>query len=281
MGFLDFLKKADENFEHGVKYLETDNYPEAINFFKQVKESAPNYERALTYIVSSLTALGEDKEAIKWFAKIPSSTPYYDQAIADVVGAYANTNQCREALKWADKVPVSSNYYSVALINRLVALLNVEDIKAYLDECDKALICFTKLSQSDQFYSLSLEYLLKVLSEYTKFGELLDYSNQFLELEENNPLGLYFKGEALYELEKYDSAFECLNKIQCHSDEFIDAMYVKALIHEQFGNEEEARKCWDEVDRIESSNTSTIITDRKGNKEVVTCKGRAPRKRLV
>lgn len=281
MGFFDFFKKTDGTYEQGVKCLEAGNYPDAFICFKQVGSSSKNYGRALTHIVSSLIALGEYDEAIEWFNKIPKSTPCYDQAIADVIVAYTNTEQCEKAFASFTEIATSGPYYGVGIINYFSVLLNVDDPDKYRKEAEKAIINFTKLEKSDCLYAVSLEYLLKVLSEYNKFQELLAYSNAFLDIEEDNSLGLYFKGEALYELEKYDTAMLFLNKVQCDSDEFVNAMYVKALIHEKFGNDEEAQKCWEEVDRIEFSSASAVVIDKNASKEAVCNKCRASRKRLV
>ncbi|QIK58633.1 hypothetical protein G7050_01775 [Dysgonomonas sp. HDW5A] len=281
MGLFDFFKKANENFEQGVKCLEGDNYPDAIKYFKQVNSSNKHYDEALIHILSSLSALGEDEQVIEWFAKLSPSVPNYDQAMVDVVGAYVNTGQYEEAFAWFAKISPSSSSFSIGIINYLAALLNVESPDKYRSECEKAIVSFTKLDAADRLYTMSLKYLLRVLSEYNKFQELLHYSNIFLEIKENHPLGLYFKGEALYELEKYDTALECLNKIYCESDEFVDAVYVKALIHEQFGNEDEAQKCWAEVERLENLGSSAIVADKDGKREIVNYRNRVPRKRLV
>lgn len=281
MGLFDFFKKANENFEQGVKHLEADNYPEAIKYFNEVNPSNKNYDEALIHILSSLSALGEDEQVIERFVKLRPSIPNYDQAIVDVVGAYINTGQYEKAFACFEKVPSSSSFFSIAVINCLIALLSAESPERYRSECEKAIISFSKLDTSDRLYLITLKYLLRVLSEYNKFEELLHYSNAFLEIKENHPLGLYFKGEALYELEKYDTALECLNKIYCDSDEFVDAVYVKALIHEKFGNNEEAQKCWDEVERLENLGSLAAMADESCYGEIVNYKTWIPRKKMV
>lgn len=268
MGFFDVFTKKDENFEDGLRCMEAGNYSKAIEYFNRVTSSDRNYDRALIHILSSLTALGEDEEAIKWFLTIPSSTPHYDRAIADVVGAYTNTRQSKKVFEWATKIPTSSSYYSATIVNRLVTLLDGQDTVKYAEECDRVMADFEKLNKSEYFYPMALEYFLKVLSEYTRFKELLTYSNELLESDGSSSLGLYFRGEALYELEKYDAALECLDKIPSHSEEFVDATYVKALIHEKFGNNEEAQKCWDKVDQVEFTRIFDIAVDKSGNSDI-------------
>lgn len=281
MGLFDIFKKKDKNFEEGRQLVSEGQYLEGVEAFKRVQPDSSYYEQALAEIVSYLNMAERHKEAPQWFDKLPESSKHYQQAVSNMIAVYLHLDRYEDAINLFRKKAVMEKnpYYGIAVVNYVVTLDWMEKYEENVDKCDELIETFDKIPTNLYTYETAVNFFLDLLTKFNKYEAMLKYSEKVLKINPYYNLAIYHKGEALYELGRYEEALEVLDGVDGHSDDCVDALYVKGLIYGKMGEKEEAEECFEAVYSIEHSSASAVVTSPNGERQTISHHGRAPKKR--
>ncbi len=201
---LDFL------LDEGDKFLQMEEYEEAISYFDKVLEIDPENTKAISKKAQALLKLDNPKEIISFFDLIVTNNPEN----ADVLGSSffnkvleidpnnidALLYRGKSASIFFDRLEEANSYFDKVLeINpsHIDALYNKGDVAFQYDDFEKAILYFDKALDINPNHVNSLSGKGYSLAKMEMYDEAFSYLDKALEIDPNHPNSLYRKGSAL------------------------------------------------------------------------------------
>jgi tetratricopeptide (TPR) repeat protein len=229
----------------GAKYLQSEDYKNAIFCFDKVLENDAN----------SMLALSGKGFALEYLNKHIEAIPYYDKALKLYPKVAKLWSMRGHAAFYLRNYEEALNYHNKALDidpKSISSLYEKGRALFELKRYEEALQCANDILKLD---SKDIDALIAKggsLFHLGKYQEATDSYNKALDINPDSILALSGKGLALYDLTEYGEAIACFNKILKSEDKLDKNTLIVAYTNKgnslhNLGQYEDAIKCYDKV----------------------------------
>ena len=241
----------------GGMYMDTKDWPKAQNIFESYVEKYPNDYTGHFFLGKTLVQIGDIEKAEAEFNRTIELEPALEEPRFELLNIYKQVRTSDSTS--ADRI--ESLFYEI--LNR-----NPDNIKAVLEfslflidhgEGLRADVILENTLQNEEAIPEIIQYLIKTYMNEQGYGSVVKLGERILiQIPDNSDLN-YLVGLAYHEMEIFDAALKCFNKVSPDSGFYRNAVIHTAYVYQRRGDTKEALKTLEDASQIKPDDSELLL----------------------